>query len=68
MKVIKENHLRIVIFAAVKNCSILHGRVFVLIIFNNTFNKNDDDNNYNNRIWNFKIMLLSFGFFNLFHS
>ena len=26
-------HLKIIVFTAVKNCSILHGRIFVMIIF-----------------------------------
>ena len=32
MKIVKKNQLKNVIFAAVKNCSILHGRVFVMIL------------------------------------
>ena len=30
MKIIKTFHLKIIIFTAVKYCSILHGRVFVM--------------------------------------
>ena len=32
MKIIKKNQLKIVIYTAVKNCSVLHGRVFVMAI------------------------------------
>ena len=30
MKIIKKIQLKIVIYTAVKNCSVLHGRVFVM--------------------------------------
>ena len=33
MKKVKKNQLKIVIFTAVKNCCILHGRVFVMSFF-----------------------------------
>ena len=32
MKIVKKNQLKIVIFTAVKNPCILHGRVFVMLI------------------------------------
>ena len=36
MKIVKKIQLKIVIFTAVKNCCILHGRVFVMF-----YNKNN---------------------------
>ena len=32
MKIIKKNQPKIIIFTAMKNCCMLHGRVFIMII------------------------------------
>ena len=50
MKIVKKIQLKIVIFTAVKNGSVLHGRVFVVIILmNNNFSaeQSTDNINYN---------------------
>ena len=47
MKIVKKNQLKIVFFTAVKNCSILHGHVFVMACYSLSYcsllNQSKDD-------------------------